>query len=197
MHIFFEKSRAPSPKTELTLYSGGSHFKSESGCIATPPPNHSLIRFPEPPIRFSQTFFKNFFFLGAPFFLDSFEGEFQMAFRSHLEYINHITCNRCNHYWTYSSMDPKFQISRGEYYCPSCGVQGAVQEEDYRTSIDNSETSTNWFPSLPKVKKSVAPQLDLCLCADSPKGKICDCGDLWFAINLHRICNPLHMISKS
>ena len=72
-------------------------------------------------------------------------------------------------------MDPKFQISRGEYYCPSCGVQGAVQEEDYRTSIDASETSTNWFPSLPKVKKSVAPQLSLCLCEDSPKGKICDC----------------------
>ena len=97
-----------------------------------------------------------------------------MVFRSHLEYINHITCNSCNHYWTYSSMDPKFQISRGEYYCPSCGVQGAVQEEDYRISIDNSETSTNWFPDLSLSLRSVAAP-NLCLCEDSPQGKICDC----------------------
>ena len=100
-----------------------------------------------------------------------------MAFRSHLEYINHITCNRCNHYWTYSSMDPKFQIDRGEYYCPSCGVQGAVQEEDYRISIDNSETSTNWFPDLSLSLRSAAGT-NLCLCEDSPQGKVCDCGDL-------------------
>ena len=103
-----------------------------------------------------------------------------MAFRSHLEYINHITCQDCNYYWTYATMDPKFQISRGEWFCPNCGSRGAVYPEDYRISIDNSETSTNWFPSLPMVKKSVAPQLelDLCLCEDSPKGKVCDCGDL-------------------
>ena len=105
-----------------------------------------------------------------------------MAFRSHLEYINHITCQDCNHYWTYATMDPKFQIDRGEWFCPNCGSKGAVHPEDYRISIDNSETSTNWFPSLPMVKKSVAPppqlEINLCLCEDSPQGKICDCGDL-------------------
>ena len=100
-----------------------------------------------------------------------------MTFRSHLEYINHITCSDCKHYWTHSTMDPNFQISSGEWFCPNCESRGMVESEDYRISIDSSETSANWFPeSLRSV--AAAPRLkevDLCLCEDSPEGKVCEC----------------------
>ena len=109
-----------------------------------------------------------------------------MAFKSHLEYIHHITCDKCKHYWTHATMDPKFDISRGEWFCPLCGTKGVVHLEDHRVSIHdenffsgsaNTETSTDWFPESPR---SVAPpaalkEVDLCLCEDSPEGKVCDC----------------------
>ena len=100
-----------------------------------------------------------------------------MTFRSHLEYINHITCSDCNHYWTHSTMDPNFQISSGEWFCPNCKSRGIVESEDYRISIDSSETSTNWFPESPRVPTRLK-EVDLCLCEDTPEGKVCDCGDL-------------------
>ena len=113
-----------------------------------------------------------------------------MTFRAHLEYIHHITCDKCKHYWTYATMDPKFDISRGEWFCPLCGTKGAVHLEDHRVSIQDenyfsgsahTETSTDWFPNLKLVKKSVAekqPTLpNLCLCEDSPKDAVCTCSE--------------------
>lgn len=101
-----------------------------------------------------------------------------MAFKSHLEYIHHITCEKCKHYWTHATMDSKFDISRGEWFCPLCGTKGVVHLEDHRVSIHNenffsgsahTETSTDWFPNL----DSDIP--NLCLCEDSPIGAECTC----------------------
>ena len=61
-------------------------------------------------------------------------------------------------------MNPKFQIGRGEWFCPACGRKGTVQEEDHRITIekenffselktDTSETSSDWFPDLNLVSK--------------------------------------------
>ena len=102
-------------------------------------------------------------------------------FNSHLEFINHITCSSCKHYWTYATMNPKFQIGRGEWFCPACGRKGTVQEEDHRITIekenffselktDTSETSSDWFPDLNLVSKSVSNQG--CACG---KNKTCQC----------------------
>ena len=78
-------------------------------------------------------------------------------------------------------MNPKFQIGRGEWFCPACGRKGTVQEEDYRITIekenffselktDTSETSSNWFPDLNLVSESVSDQG--CACG---KNKSCQC----------------------
>ena len=116
-------------------------------------------------------------------------------FKSHLEFINHITCSSCKHYWTFATMEPKFEISRGEWFCPNCGQKGAVHQEDHRISLekenffsggsppagqlqDESETTTDWFPDLPLSLRSVAVQPNLlCLCEDAPEGKKCDCDE--------------------
>ena len=123
-------------------------------------------------------------------------------FKSHLEFINHITCSSCKHYWTFATMEPKFEISRGEWFCPNCGQRGAVHQEDHRislaakenffsctegsrarqldeseTTIAEEETSTDWFPDLPLSLRSVAVQPNLCLCEDAPEGKKCDCDE--------------------
>ena len=112
-------------------------------------------------------------------------------FKSHLEFINHITCSSCKHYWTFATMEPKFEISRGEWFCPNCGQKGAVHQEDHRMSLekenffsgspagqlDESETTTDWFPDLPLSLRSVAVQPNLCLCEDAPEGKKCDCDE--------------------
>lgn len=105
-------------------------------------------------------------------------------FKSHLEFINHITCSSCKHYWTYATMNPKFQIERGEWFCPACGRKGTVQEEDHRITIekenffselktDTSETSSDWFPDLNLVSRSVSNQGG-CACG---KNKTCQCDD--------------------
>jgi len=60
----------PGPKTGMTLYSNGSHFGNVSGAIATPPPNHFLIRFANWfsswDLRFVFHSFKKKFFFGPP-----------------------------------------------------------------------------------------------------------------------------------
>ena len=114
-----------------------------------------------------------------------------MAFESHLEYINHITCQICKYYWTHATMDPKFEISRGEYHCPCCGRKGAVHQEDHRITIEKenffsggaeSETTTDWFPDNELSQRSVyseQPQLpNLCLCEGIEDGRLCSCEEL-------------------
>jgi len=100
-------------------------------------------------------------------------------FESHLEYIFHNTCSLCKYYWTYASMDPKFQIDRGEYHCPNCGARGSVHLEDHRVTIEKenffsglTETSTDWFPTGP------AEVPNLCLCEGVEEGTPCSCEDL-------------------
>jgi uncharacterized Zn finger protein (UPF0148 family) len=126
-------------------------------------------------------------------------------FKSHLEFINHITCSSCNHYWTYATMNPKFRINRGEWFCPLCGRQGNVQEEDHRSHIEevsffsqsnsnsktvndiaSSETTTDWFPDpnptdwfpdLSLSLKSVSPSDDQTSRCACGENKTCQCDD--------------------
>ena len=107
-------------------------------------------------------------------------------FKSHLEYIHHITCTTCNHYWTYATTNHKFRIDRGEWFCPACGRKGNVHEEDHRISLeeenffsklktDTSETSSDWFPDLSLSLKSVSDSG--CACGEN---KTCQCDDEWY-----------------
>lgn len=52
-----------------------------------------------------------------------------MSFKAHLEYIFHITCDQCKCYFSYAVMEKKFQIERGQMYCPRCGVKGSTKLE--------------------------------------------------------------------
>ena len=108
-------------------------------------------------------------------------------FKSHLEYIHHITCATCNHYWTYATTNHKFRIDRGEWFCPACGRKGNVHEEDHRISLEeenffsgvnrtlsnsSTETTTDWFPDLSLSLKSVSDSG--CACGEN---KTCQCDD--------------------
>lgn len=51
-------------------------------------------------------------------------------FKAHLEYIYHITCEVCKNYFTYATMEEKFPIDKGIWYCPKCGEKGLVKLKD-------------------------------------------------------------------
>lgn len=50
--------------------------------------------------------------------------------RAQKEIIWHLTCNNCKFYWTMATMDDKFCINRGEYYCPCCGSKQRAKEDE-------------------------------------------------------------------
>ena len=50
--------------------------------------------------------------------------------RAQKEIIWHLTCNNCKFYWTMATMDDKFCINRGEYYCPCCGGKQRAKEDE-------------------------------------------------------------------
>ena len=56
-----------------------------------------------------------------------------MSFTAHLEYLFHITCSECKFYWTYASMEKKFDIERRNFHCPNCGQENRVKLEDEMT----------------------------------------------------------------
>ena len=53
-----------------------------------------------------------------------------MSFSAHLEYLFHITCSECQFYWTYASMEKRFDIEKKDFYCPNCGRKNPVKLED-------------------------------------------------------------------
>ncbi|MBC6442493.1 MAG: hypothetical protein GDA53_05085 [Rhodobacteraceae bacterium] len=53
-----------------------------------------------------------------------------MSFTAHAEYLFHITCENCKFYWTYASMQKAFDIRKGDYICPNCGVKGRIDLAD-------------------------------------------------------------------
>ncbi len=53
-----------------------------------------------------------------------------MSFSAHLEYLFHITCSECQFYWTYASMEKRFDIEKKDFHCPNCGHKNPVKLED-------------------------------------------------------------------
>lgn len=50
-----------------------------------------------------------------------------MAFQGSKEIIWHITCSSCKFYFTLPTMEEKYRIDRGSFYCPSCGKNQSVK----------------------------------------------------------------------
>ena len=53
-----------------------------------------------------------------------------MSFSAHLEYLFHITYSECQFYWTYASMEKRFDIEKKDFHCPNCGRKNPVKLED-------------------------------------------------------------------
>lgn len=51
-------------------------------------------------------------------------------FRSQKEIIHHITCTKCKYYFTFPTMSVRYDIERGQLYCPNCGEKGSVKIDD-------------------------------------------------------------------
>jgi len=45
------------------------------------------------------------------------------------EILWHLTCTQCKFYWTYPTMEQKFQIDRGTWCCPKCKAEGRAIEQ--------------------------------------------------------------------
>jgi rRNA maturation endonuclease Nob1 len=45
------------------------------------------------------------------------------------EIIYHLTCLACKGWFTYATMEEKFCIDRGNWFCPHCGHKGGVKKE--------------------------------------------------------------------
>ena len=48
-------------------------------------------------------------------------------FNAQKEIIWHITCSVCKFYWTYATMEDKYDITRGHFYCPGCGAKSSIK----------------------------------------------------------------------
>lgn len=49
-------------------------------------------------------------------------------FKAVKEIIWHLTCQKCNNWFTYATMEDKLRIDRYQFHCPHCGTKGNVKE---------------------------------------------------------------------
>jgi len=52
-----------------------------------------------------------------------------VIFRAQKEILWHLTCTECKFYFTYPTMEEKYQIDRGTWTCPKCKKEGRAFEE--------------------------------------------------------------------
>ena len=53
-------------------------------------------------------------------------------FKAVKEIIWHLTCQQCNNWFTYATMEDKLCIDRYQFHCPHCGSKGNVEK-----TVDN------------------------------------------------------------
>ena len=48
-------------------------------------------------------------------------------FKAVKEIIWHLTCIKCNNWFTYATMEDRLRIERFSFTCPHCGKKGGVE----------------------------------------------------------------------
>lgn len=51
-------------------------------------------------------------------------------FKAVKEIIWHLTCGKCNNWFTYATMEDKMCIDRYNFHCPHCGTKGNCTIDD-------------------------------------------------------------------
>ena len=61
-------------------------------------------------------------------------------FKAVKEIIWHLTCQKCNNWFTYATMEDKLCIDRYQFHCPHCGSKGNVEK-----TVDNAKYVLNYL----------------------------------------------------